>query len=54
MYKINFIEPPKRARGLVFEQKWLLLSECLYGIYGHVPILGVVEGPFLTALGYYW
>ena len=35
-------------RGLVFEQKWLLWSECPYVIYGHVPILGGVEGPFLT------
>ena len=28
----------KRGRGLVFEWKCLLLSKCLYGIYGHVPI----------------
>ena len=27
--------------------------ECLYGIYGHVPILGGVEGPLVKALGYY-
>ena len=30
------------------------IIELSNGVYGHVPILGGVEGPFLEALGYYW
>ena len=31
-----------------------IIIELSNGVYSHVPILGAVEGPFLTALGYYW
>ena len=31
-----------------------IIIELSNGIYGHVPILGGVEGPFLTVHGYYW
>ena len=31
-----------------------IIIELHNGVYGHVPILGRVEGPFLAALGYYW
>ena len=31
-----------------------IIIELSNGIYGQVPILGGLEGPFLTALGYYW
>ena len=31
-----------------------IIIELSNGVYGQVPILGAVEGPFLTALGYYW
>ena len=31
-----------------------IIIEPSNGVYGHVPILGGVEGPFLTAFDYYW
>ena len=31
-----------------------IIIELSNGVYSQVPILGAVEGPFLTALGYYW
>ena len=31
-----------------------IIIELSNGVYGQLQILGAVEGPFLTALGYYW
>ena len=31
-----------------------IIIELSNGVYGHMPILGGVEGPFLAALGYYY
>ena len=31
-----------------------IIIELSNGVYGQVPILGALEGSFLTALGYYW
>ena len=31
-----------------------IIIELSNGVYGHVLILGGLEGPFMTALGYYW
>ena len=31
-----------------------IIIELSNGVYSRVPIFGALEGPFLTALGYYW
>ena len=31
-----------------------IITELSSGVYSQVPILGAVQGPFLTALGFYW